>query len=285
MSAQSFDPVLYRAGQRQLWDSLAAGWDKWWPTQEQALQCVSNRLLDLAEIQFGDRVLDIGTGIGQPAITAGLRVGSGGQVVATDLSPQMLAIAQKRATVLGLKNLEFRVMDAGTMDFPEGAFDAILSRFSLMFLTNLVDVLVRIRMILVPRGKFAASVWDVAPKNPMLSLAYDLAQKMFQLPPPPTGTPNIFDLAEGILEKVLLKAGFTNVYTEELSCTSSLPSAEVLTQFLRDVNAPLVGMLASQPAQRQAEYWQVLIAALQEYTASDGSIHIPGTAICAVGQR
>ncbi len=285
MNIQSFDPVQYKAGQRQLWDSLAAGWEKWWPAQEQALQCVSDHLVGLAEIRPGDQVLDIGTGVGEPAITASLRAGPAGHVLATDLSPQMLLIAQKRAKELNIQNLEFRAMDAEAMDFPASTFNAILCRFSLMFLTDLAAVLVTIRLLLAPGGKFAASVWDVAPKNPLFSLAYGLAQKMFQLPPPTAGTPTIFDLAEGILEQALLKAGFTNVHAESLSSTSELPSAEMLMQFLRDVNAPLVGMLAAQPAQRQAEYWQAFIGAMQEYTRADGSIRIPGMAICAVGQR
>lgn len=285
MNTQYFDPVKYKDGQRQVWDSLAAGWDKWWPTQEQALRCVSNRLVDLAEIQSGDRVMDICTGIGEPAITASIRVGSAGHVVATDLSPQMLAIARKRAKELKIKNLEFRVMDAEAMDFPENTFNAILCRFSLMFLIDLAAALERIRLMLAPGGKFAASVWDVAPKNPLFSLAYSLAQKIFQLPPQPVGTPSIFNLAEGILEKALIKAGFNNVHAELLSSISELPSAEALTQFLRDVNAPLVSMLAAQTAQRQAEYWQAFMAAMQEYAMEDGSIHIPGTAICVVGQR
>lgn len=285
MSTQSFDPVQYKAGQRQLWDKVAAGWKRWWPTQERAVQHVSDRLVDLAEIRPGYRVLDIGTGIGEPAITAARRVGPAGYVLATDQAPQMLAIAQERATALGLQNLEFREMDAEAIDFPESSFDAILARFSLMFLPDLAAALARIRRMLVPNGKFATAVWDVAPKVPFASLAFDLAQRMFQLPPPPAGTPSVFGLAEGILEKALAQASFADVHAKALTCTWELPSAVAFTQFVWDVNAPLVGMLANQPAEGQAEYWQALAAAVQEYATADGSVRIPGTAICVVGQR
>lgn len=285
MSIQSFDPVQYKTGQRQLWDKVAIGWKKWWPAQEQAVQHVSDRLVDLAGIRPGHRVLDVGTGIGEPAMTAARRIGPTGHVVATDQSPQMLAIAWERATALGLQNLEFREMDAEAIDFPESSFDAILGRFSLMFLPDLVTALARMRRMLVPNGKLATAVWDVAPKVPVCGLALGLAQKMFQLPPPSPGTPSVFGLAEGVLEKAMAMAGFADVQAEALTCMWHFPSAGAFTQFVGDINAPLVGILANQPAERQAEYWQMLAATAQEYAMADGSIRIPNTAICGVGRR
>jgi ubiquinone/menaquinone biosynthesis C-methylase UbiE len=285
MSTPSFDPVQYKAGQRQLWDTVAPGWKKWWPTQEQALQHVSDRLVELAEIRPGHRVLDVGTGIGEPALTVAQQVGATGQVVATDQAPQMLAIAQERAMTLGVHNVEFRAMDTEAIDFPDSSFDAILSRFSLMFLPDLATALARIRRMLRPNGKFAAAVLDVAPKVPFASLAFSLAQTMFQLPPPPPGTPSPFGLAEGKLEEALMQAGFTDMRTEIVPLGFEYQSAEAFTHYVRDVNAPLLAMLANQPAERQAEYWQRLVGAVQQYAAADGRLRIPNTAICGVGRR
>ena len=168
--------------------------------------------------------MDIGTGIGEPAITASRRVGPAGQVVAIDQSPQMLAIAEERATAQGLRNLEFLVMDAEASDFSEGSFDSILCRFSLMFLPDLAATLAKIRQMLAHGGKFAAAVWDVAPNVPASSLAYSLAQKMFQLPLPPEGTPSLFGLANGIAEKAFAQAGFVDVSFEALTGMLELPS-------------------------------------------------------------
>jgi ubiquinone/menaquinone biosynthesis C-methylase UbiE len=285
MSTPSFDPVQYKAGQRQLWDTVAPGWKKWWPTQEQALQHVSDRLVALAELHPGHRVLDVGTGIGEPALTAAQAVGAAGHVVATDQAPQMLAIAQERALALGVHNVEFREIDAEALDFPDSSFDAILSRFALMFLPDLATALARIRRMLRPHGTFATAVLDVAPKVPFASLAFSLAQTMFQLPPPPPGTPSPFGLAEGKLEAALTQTGFTDMRTEMVPLVFAYQSAEAFTQYVRDVNAPLLAMLAHQSAARQAEYWQRLAGAVQQYAAADGSIQIPNTAICGVGRR
>lgn len=285
MSTQSFGVDRYKAGQRQQWDSVAIGWKKWWPTIEQGVQSVSNRLVDLAEIRPGQRVLDIATGIGEPALTAAWRVGSTGRVVATDQSPQMLAIAHERASTLGLTNVEFREVDAEVVDFPDSSFDAVVCRWGLMFLPNLTSALAAIRRVLVPNGTFATAVWDVPPKVPIASLAFGIAQKMFQLPPPPLGTPSLFGLADGVLERAMTQAGFTDVRAEALTVTVEFPSSEAFTQYLKDVAAPIVALLANQPSERQDEFWQALATALQQYATAEGNLRIPSTTICVVGRR
>jgi ubiquinone/menaquinone biosynthesis C-methylase UbiE len=87
----------FKAQQRQMWDNAAAGWQTWWETIERGAQKVSDRIVELAEIKPGDKVLDIATGIGEPAVTAAKKVLPNGKVVAIDISPQMLAIARTRA--------------------------------------------------------------------------------------------------------------------------------------------------------------------------------------------
>jgi ubiquinone/menaquinone biosynthesis C-methylase UbiE len=67
---------------------------------EESAPIVSDKLVDLAQIQQGQKILDIGTGVGEPALTAARRVGPNGRVTAIDISPQMLAIARGRAETM-----------------------------------------------------------------------------------------------------------------------------------------------------------------------------------------
>jgi ubiquinone/menaquinone biosynthesis C-methylase UbiE len=67
------DPKQFKENQRQSWDSVSKGWQKWWKTIENGAKNVSDRLVELANIKPGDKVLDIATGIGEPAITAAKR--------------------------------------------------------------------------------------------------------------------------------------------------------------------------------------------------------------------
>lgn len=85
---------------------VAEGWQKWWKTFEQHAQTVNERLVELAEIKQGDKVLDIATGIGEPAITAARKVGINGHVLATDISPQMLRLQNKDLYLLDYKILQ-----------------------------------------------------------------------------------------------------------------------------------------------------------------------------------
>src|SRR5688572_4380140 len=156
-----------------MWDNAAASWQAWWETFERGAQKVSDKLVELAEIKPGDRVLDIATGIGEPAVTAAKRVKPNGKVIATDISPQMIAIAKSRAKSLGLDDvMEFRESDGEKLDFPKSTFDAVLSRWGLMFLPNLPIALTTIRQLLTPGGRLSAAVWSTPSKVPMLDLAF-----------------------------------------------------------------------------------------------------------------
>lgn len=118
---------------------MANGWQKWWKAFEQDAQKVNERLIELAGIEEGYRVLDIATGTGEPAITAAKKVGDKGYVLATDISPQMLSIAKRRANSLGLESIiEFKEGDAETIDLPASSFNAVLCRWGLMFFPNLI---------------------------------------------------------------------------------------------------------------------------------------------------
>jgi len=133
-------PGKYKAGQRRDSSSAAAGWKYWWETLETALAPVSKRMIELAQLHARQRVLDVATGIGEPALTAARVVGPAGHVTATDIAPGMLEIARERAEEAGLTNVEFVEADAETIDFPEGSFDAVLCRFGRMFLPNVAEM-------------------------------------------------------------------------------------------------------------------------------------------------
>ena len=163
-SGQVFNSEHFKAQQRQIWDNAAEGWHAWWPTFERGAQKVSDKIVELSEIKSGDNVLDIATGIGEPAVTAARKVMPNGKVVATDISPQMLVIARTRAKSLGLDAImEFRESDGEQLDLlePRARFDAILSRWGLMFLPNLHAALGRIRQMLVTDGRGSLQLYGL----------------------------------------------------------------------------------------------------------------------------
>jgi len=286
IATEESDATRFKSAQRRQWDAAAAGWSKWWETIEKGAQHVSDRLLELAEVQPGHHVLDVATGIGEPCLTAARRVGATGKVTGTDQSQQMLAIARERAKDLGLTNVELREMDAETLDLPEQSFDAVLCRWGLMFLPNLAKALSGIHRVLSPSGRFAATVWGDPQAVPMLSLPMGVVRRMVDVPAPPTGAPGPFSLADvATLEQAFTQAGFTDVSSERLNVSFEYPSGEAYKSLTQDVAAPIAAMLADKPDALREQVWQAIASAAGQYAAADGTIRMDNQAICVSGRR
>ncbi|MCC6191191.1 MAG: methyltransferase domain-containing protein [Anaerolineales bacterium] len=281
------DRDTYKAQQRRQWGATATGWGKWGPMLEQAYgQRLSEGLVRLAGIQPGQRVLDIATGYGEPALTAARRVGPAGQVVATDLSPEMLVVAHERARAQGVTNVRFVEADAERLDYPDGTFDAALCRCGLMFVPDLPGALRRIRLMLVPGGVFAAAVWDTPPKGSPSALAFGLAREMFELPnpTPAKGAPQD-SLAGNALDRALTEAGFRDVKREIVPADMVWPSTDVCLDFIREMFPGVSGPVSQATPERQADFWQRWREAVQVFATPEGSLSVPSAAICVVGRH
>ena len=286
MSTNSFDSAKYKDGQRQHWDSVASGWEKWWETLERFSQIVTESLIKMADIKQGQRVLDFATGIGEPALSVAKVVGGSGKVIAVDVSSQMLAIAQKRASDLGATNVEFQESDAENMNFSEREFDSIVSRWGLMFLPNVDSTLKCVYRMLVPKGKFATAVWDKPENIPFFSLAVQVLRQMFDVPMPPPEAPTMSGLSEGVMEEQMANAGFSDIQTETITVNFEFSSAGEYSQLMKDIAAPLRVMLANQSPDEVAQYWKTLEEnAAKNYGTENGGVQLPGISISVVGLR
>ena len=286
MNTTSFDPIKFKAGQRQQWNSVADGWKKWWEKLEQMTSIVTVKLIEMADIQPDQKVLDVATGIGEPALTVASRVGDNGKVIATDASARMLSIAKERAENLGVTNVDFRELDAEQIDYAENEFDAILSRWGMMFLPDVDATLKSIHRMLISDGKFAAAVWDVPEKIPFFSLGVLTLKNMFDVPPPPPDAPTLSGMADGVLKNHMEKAGFRNIISEEIRVDFEFSSGKDYAQLMKDIAAPLAAMLANQTPEEQAEYWETLAESAEKTVATDnGGVSLPGVTILVAGQK
>lgn len=287
MSMTPLDPQQWKARQRQEWDSVSSGWRTWWETFERAAQPLSDHLMALAHIEPGQRVLDIATGIGEPAATAARRVGPTGQVVAIDQSPQMLAIARERVAALGLQNVQFLELDAEGLDLLEGRFDAALCRWGLMYLPHLAPALDGVRQRLLPSGRFVAAVWPTPSKVPVLSLPRAVITQYLEVPSPPPGMPGPFSLSDiEVLEQALAQVGFSEVRSEPLELRLEFASASDYARFIQAVSPSINALLASQRAEQQERIWQAIQETVQErYGSADGKVRMPTETICIGARR
>ena len=285
MNGPTFDPHQYKALQRHEWGVSATGWKQHWALWERAAQHLNERLVSLANITAGHRVLDVATGLGEPALTAARHVGPTGWVVATDLSPQMLALARAEARNLGIEHIEFREMDAEAPDLAPHTFQAIVCRLGLMFLPHPQAALRGLRQLLVPGGWFAAAVWGPPERAPAVSLPLAVVRRARQMPAPPAGTPGVFSMADvARLAQLFSDSGYTAVHTEGLTVTLEYGSAEDFVREREATSASLRGLMAEVPDAERTSIWGAIADAVQPYADATGYLRIPNEVLCVVGQ-
>jgi len=285
----AFNTDEFKAQQRETWDNAAAGWKTWWETIERGAQKVSNKLVELAEIKPGDRVLDIATGIGEPAVTAARKVMPNGKVIAIDISRQMLEVARTRAKSLGLDGImEIRESDGEKIDLQDSTakFDAILSRWGLMFFPNLSAALVKIREMLVTNGRLSAAVWSAPSKVPWLDLAFTTVRKMIDAPAPPPATPGPFALADvESLKQSFSQAGFKDIKINTFQITFEFDSPESYTKLHQATATRIHAMLANQTEEVKNRVWNSITEAVWQYADSHGRVNLDNEVICIVGRN
>lgn len=284
--SEQIDPQRLKDDQKRDWDAAAAGWKKWWPVFEAAAQHVSNRLVDLAGVTPGSRVLDIATGSGEPAVTAARRAGAAGRVIATDQSPGMLAIARERAAALGVTNIEFRESDAESLAIEERDFDAVICRWGMMFMPDVPRAIAGLRERMVAGARLATAVWSTPDKVPMISVGAEIVRKLVNLPPPPPGALEPMRLADtSILKGALERAGFSEITIERMPVTFEFARAEDFTQFRVDVSAPFRAMLGRQSAEMRQKIIEAVTDAAREFAGPDGKVRTVNETILFAARR
>lgn len=290
MSASEVDPaaLAQQAGQQRVWNDAAQDWRETQKYLLPASQVVNGRLVSLAHIGTGQRVLDAATGIGEPALTVARVVGPSGSVVGVDHAPQMLTIARERATAAGLGNATFLDGNAQALDqlgLTAQSFDAVLSRWGLMFFEPLVPALEGFRRVLRPGGYLAAAVWGAPQQVPIISASCAAVMQQLGRPLPPPDAPGPFNLADPArLSQSLTDAGFRDVRTEQLTVSTTFPSVEAYVGDQRLVNMLVRTVIGQQPEDQQTALWQTVAQTGARMASPDGSVTLHNLCLCVVGQ-
>jgi SAM-dependent methyltransferase len=282
----AFDSAALKARQSAEWSEVAPGWRRRWATFEQAAQRLSDRLMELARVQPGQTVLDVATGIGEPALTATRRVGPSGSVVAIDQAPQMLAVARERILAADVENVEFIEGDAEKIPLAPASFDAVVSRWGLQFFQDPVGALAHFRASLVSGGWLAAAIWGPPERVPLISLPFMAIAGDRERPSAPPPGPNPFALSKpGALEQVIRDAGFADTQSEQMTVTFTFSSVDELMGHLGDVSAPVRAMMATMSQERQAAFWERLAESARAYAGADGVVRLPNDCLLVAGRN
>jgi SAM-dependent methyltransferase len=207
---------------RELWNSPTT--QAWVDSPERydgMLADLGRLVLDAAALQPGERVLDVGCGSGELALQAAQQVGAAGAVVGADISAALIANARGRADRAGADHVQFVEADVQVHDLPAGSYDAVVSRFGVMFFDDPVAAFANLHRATAPGGRLSFVAWQAAPLNEWVLTAI-LAMLphvgMPELPPP--GAPGPFAFAdEDHLRGVVTGSGWSDVQLRAVETT------------------------------------------------------------------
>jgi SAM-dependent methyltransferase len=266
------------------WQSVAQGWRRWEPMFQSFSWPLALRMAAVAEVGSGQRVLDVGCGIGDPTLQVAVLVGPHGRVLGLDIADGMIAIARERAAALGLAHAEFRVADVTTTELPEGEFDVVLGRWSLIYLEDVPRVLERLRATLVPGGRIAVTAWAPPDVNPWFTVPQEALARVRPVPPPDPGVPGVFHLStDGALARVLVGAGFQAVGQERVVLSQLVHDGAEFWRMMTDTGGPLAPIVEALVAAEVGQVAADVAARLERYRAGD-VLRIPAQAQLAWGR-
>jgi ubiquinone/menaquinone biosynthesis C-methylase UbiE len=271
-SAQQFDPVKYKETTREQWQTAAEPWHRWGPIVDKWLGQATEKMLEMAEVGPGARVLDVAAGAGGQTIAAARRVGPTGYVLATDISPNILEFASATAQDEGLTNVETRVIDGEELEeLEEESFDAVISRVGLIYFPDQQRALTGMLRALKPSGKIAAVVYSTPENNKFFSIPVSIIRRRAQLPPPLPGQPGPFSLGgDGVLEEAYRQAGFREVRTQIVPSPLRLSSAAECVRFERESFGALHQMLSGLPESERGAVWKEIEEELRQFEGAEG---------------
>jgi ubiquinone/menaquinone biosynthesis C-methylase UbiE len=282
-----FDPLKYKVTTREQWNSAAEAWNKWGPFIRKWLGPATESLMDMAEVAPGNKVLVVAAGAGDEALQIAERVGSGGFVLASDLSPGILEFAAKNAEIAGFRNIETKVLDGENLDTLQGEeFDAVISRVGLIYLPDQQRALRGMKHVLKRGGRIGAIVYSTPSNNEFFSIPVSIIRRRANLPPPVSGQPGPFSLGgEGVLENLLQSAGFAEVQSKKIKAPLYLPSAEECLRFEKESFGALHAMLATLGEREKEEAWNEIRDSLKKFESTEGGFEGPCELIVATGRK
>jgi enediyne biosynthesis protein CalE5 len=272
-----------RAELHRMWGSVAGGWAEHAAYADARGAAITQKLLELTRPAPGERLLELACGPGGPGLAAAELVGPAGEVVLSDIAPEMTAIARGRAEALGLRNVRTRELDLEQIDEPDGSYDVVVCREGLMLVPDPAAAAREIERVLRPGGRVALAVWGPRSENPWLGVVFDSVTAQLGVPTPPPGIPGPFSLEDrDRLAGLLSDAGFSDVEVVGIPTPYRAGSVEEWWSRTAALAGPLAQRLAALPEPAAHALLARARAAISAYETPTG-LNIPGLSLVASG--
>ncbi len=273
-----------RDAQRATWAELATGWEKWDSVITAQLGPVGTAMIERLALADDARCLDIASGTGEPGLSIAEQLPNG-RVVLTDLVPEMLDIAARRAAARGITNVETKVCSADALPFDDATFQGVSVRFGFMFFPDLAAATAEFARVLAPGGRLCSSVWVEPDANPWTSIAMQAIASEVVVAPPAPGGPNMFRCAApGSVSALYEDAGLHEVaeWDVDVELVTQSP-AQYWDMISEHVSVAVAALQQVDPPARE----RIRAHAIAQVGAyeHDGTVRVPGVARCIVGTK
>jgi SAM-dependent methyltransferase len=264
---------------------MAASWERRRERIFERHRRVSEWLVDQVTARPGATILELAAGTGETGFLAAERVGEMGTLISTDATPGMVEAARRGAAAQGLTNVEFRVMDAESIELADRSVDGVLCRFGLMLMANPSQVLNHSLRVLRPGGRVAYAVWGGPQSNPWAArigpaieaAGHQLAQNLYAVDGP------LFSLADpGLNRELLRRAGFTGIRVMEIAAPRRYRDFDEYWD--SHITGPIAESFASLAA-AEVEQIRGSLASVLAGFESDGGLEIPSLVVVASAER
>ena len=268
------EPALQRRVQRYGWDKASGFYEAYWQKQ---LYPAQQKLLELANIKAGDKIIDIACGTGLVSFPAAEFAGEKGFVLANDISDKMVEAGIAIANEKRISNISFQRMDAEELAIEDGSFDIALCALGLMYFPDPLKAIKEMYRSLKPGGHAVVAVWGQR-KNCGWAEVFEIVDRRVAS----EVCPMFYNLGnEGTLKQYMNAAGFKNISIERMNTVLDYSSDEEAcgAAFL---GGPVTLAYSKFSDDVKKEVYKEYIESINSFKGLDG-YHVPGEFVVGIG--
>ena len=269
------------------WSQSAPYWEKHRELIRQMFAPITDALIEDGRIAGGQIVLDVATGPGEPALSIADVVGPQGKVYWHRPVEAMVEAARRESERRGSANVTFQTAGAENLHFEANSFDAVVSRFGVMFFSSPVDGIREMLRVLKPEGRVALAVWHYADSNPFHYILSRVVDRYVEPIPVAPDAPDAFRFApRGKLLGVVKEAGADEASERLLQFRIQVPlSLEDYWTLRGEMSDKLRAKLGSLSESQMANLKREVFDAFRPYSSGDGMSFPAEVFIVAVSPR
>jgi SAM-dependent methyltransferase len=274
----AIEPEAYRQQSLETWGDMAAGWESRREWLMQITAPVNDWLVQNADPQPGQTLLEIAAGTGDLGFRLAERVGEAGRVISTDFAPEMVDVARRNGNARRLANVEYRALDAERLDLEDESVDGVVCRWGYMLMADPAAALKQSRRVLRSGGPLCFAVWRTPDVNPWAAVPAVTLVQRGHMPPPEPGAPGMFAMGDGNRTVELVRAaGFDEPKLEEIAFAFKYSDDDDFWDAIVRLAGPLARAINALPEQGRRDTRAAIIDNIAPFRNDDGSFTIPAS--------